>query len=78
MKTVPWSNYHWDMLVEMTVIGSVFPLYDGLNFFVLIQWYRTGSLNYVEHHVMNAVWTMSKTMDPWPASLRDNGGFHGP
>ncbi|CAE7035457.1 unnamed protein product [Symbiodinium natans] len=46
--TTPWSSYHWDMLVEMVVIGSVFPLYDG-------------SLDYKEHHVMNAVWTMSKT-----------------
>ncbi|CAJ1327282.1 unnamed protein product [Effrenium voratum] len=63
MTTPAWSSFHFDMLVEMTVIGSVFPLYDGLNFFVLIQWWRTGSLNYVEHHVMNAVWTMSKSMD---------------
>ena len=49
------------MLWEMTVIGSVFPLYDGLNAFVLLTWWHTGNLNYVEHHVMNAVWTMSKT-----------------
>eukprot|EP00913_Durusdinium_trenchii_P032067 g30030.t1 len=55
------SSYGWEMLWEMTVIGSVFPLYDGLNAFVLLTWWHTGNLNYVEHHVMNAVWTMSKT-----------------
>jgi len=62
MSTTPaWGNCHWDMLVEMTVIGAVFPLYDGLNLYVLSQWYRTGFLDYKEHHVMNAVWSMSKT-----------------
>ena len=64
--TQPWSNYHWDMLVEMTVIGAVFPFYDGMNLFVLMQWFRTGNLNYVEHHVMNAVFTMSKTIATCP------------
>ena len=65
MSTTPvWGNYHWDMLVEMTVIGSVFPLYDGLNLYVLSRWYRTGFLDYKEHHVMNAVWSMSKTAVP--------------
>ncbi|CAE7248906.1 unnamed protein product [Symbiodinium sp. CCMP2456] len=62
MKLSIWSSYHWEMLCEMMVIGSVFPLYDGLNFYVLMTWWRTGSLNYLEHHVMNAVWTMSKTV----------------
>ncbi|CAK9109059.1 Uncharacterized protein SCF082_LOCUS50691 [Durusdinium trenchii] len=61
VKLPAWSSYGWEMLWEMTVIGSVFPLYDGLNAFVLLTWWHTGNLNYVEHHVMNAVWTMSKT-----------------
>jgi len=60
LKLPAWSSYHWEMNVEMAVIGSVFPLYDGLNFFALAMWWKTGYLNYVEHHVMNAVWVMSK------------------
>mmetsp|Transcript_3951 Transcript_3951/g.7067 ORF Transcript_3951/g.7067 Transcript_3951/m.7067 type:complete len:323 (+) Transcript_3951:64-1032(+) len=61
LKVPVWSSYHWEMLWEMAVIGSVFPVYDGCNLFALAMWWRTGCLNYVEHHVMNAVWTMSKT-----------------
>uniref|UniRef100_A0A0G4I2T0 Uncharacterized protein n=1 Tax=Chromera velia CCMP2878 TaxID=1169474 RepID=A0A0G4I2T0_9ALVE len=57
-----WSSYHWEVLWEMCVIGSVFPVYDGSNLYALCVWLYTGSLNFVEHHVMNAAWVGSVTM----------------
>eukprot|EP00435_Cladocopium_sp_Y103_P063943 s51_g25.t1 len=60
--TEPWSNYHWDMLVEQAVSGIFFPLYDILNLYVLIRWYRTGFLDYKGHHVMNAIFTVTLTL----------------
>ncbi|CAE7784900.1 unnamed protein product, partial [Symbiodinium pilosum] len=38
MKLPAWSSYHWEMLWEMSVIGSVFPLYDGMNLYALLMW----------------------------------------
>eukprot|EP00820_Chromera_velia_P008444 Cvel_20497.t2-p1 / transcript=Cvel_20497.t2 / gene=Cvel_20497 / organism=Chromera_velia_CCMP2878 / gene_product=hypothetical protein / transcript_product=hypothetical protein / location=Cvel_scaffold1844:8498-9136(+) / protein_length=213 / sequence_SO=supercontig / SO=protein_coding / is_pseudo=false len=57
-----WSSYHWEVLWEMCVIGSVFPVYDGSNLYALCMWLYTGSLNFVEHHVMNAAWVGSVTI----------------
>ena len=40
----------------------VFPIFDGSNLYVLLQWLRTGRLDRLEHHVMNACFLTSKVM----------------
>ena len=51
----------WEDVAAIALMGSSLDVckqksaQDGMNFFALAMWWRTGYLNYVEHHVMNAV-----------------------
>jgi hypothetical protein len=59
------QGYQWEINVEMAVLYSAYPIYDGLMLYGLWQWFRTKSLvDWRGHHAMTAVMATSAVLAP--------------
>jgi uncharacterized membrane protein len=59
------QGYHWEVNMEMAVLYSAYPIYDGLMLHGLWQWFRTKSLvDWRGHHAMTAVIATSAVLAP--------------
>lgn len=58
------EHYNGQVSVELTLMGSVFPLIELGNLLVLLQVRRGASFSWLDHHKLNAIWLTSLTMAP--------------
>jgi hypothetical protein len=59
------QGYQWEVNLEMAILYSVYPIYDGLMLYGLWRWLRTKSLvDWRGHHAMIAVIAASGVLAP--------------
>jgi uncharacterized membrane protein len=59
------QGYQWEVNLEMAILYSAYPFYDGLMLYGLWQWFRTKSLvDWRGHHAMIAVIATSAVLAP--------------
>jgi uncharacterized membrane protein len=60
------QGYQWEVNLEMAVLYSAYPIYDGLMLYGLWQWFQTKSLvDWRGHHAMTAVIATSAVLAPY-------------
>jgi hypothetical protein len=59
------AGYQWEVNLEMAILFSAYPIYEGLMLYGLWQWFHTKSMvDWRGHHAMSAVIATSGVLAP--------------